>query len=122
MMKFLPFGVCHERTSTLDNVLKTAQCWKVHGVDVDFAKERCGSGDCWGNEEIVGLAKLADVAGTNKPCNVGFHVRLPEVKGNVQFHGEGHFVTDIIVSCMHDVETTFGGYNDLVGTMQIFLP
>ena len=62
------------------------------------------------------------MAGANKPCNIGFHVRPPEAKGDVRFCGEDHFVTDIIMGSTHDVETMFRGYDDLVGTMRIFLP
>ena len=51
-----------------------------------------------------------------------FHVQPPELKGDMQFCSDDHFVTDIVVCSMHDVETMFWGNNDLVGTMQIFSP
>ena len=55
----------------------------------------------------MGLANLADVAGANKPGDVGFHVRPPEVQGDVRFHSKDHFVTNIVVGSAHNVEMTF---------------
>ena len=79
--KVLPFGVCHKPALALDNVLETAGRWHVHGVNVDFAEEGCGSGNCWWNEEIVSLEKLADVAHANEPSNVGISCSATRIEG-----------------------------------------
>jgi hypothetical protein len=89
----------------------------VHHVDVDFHEE--GGWGCDGrrNEEISSLLKLAIMACSNKPCNVGFYIGPPESKSDKPFHSEDHFVADIIVGCANDFKTGFWCWDNLVGSM-----
>jgi hypothetical protein len=68
------------------------------------------------------LAKLAYVTCANEPGNVMFYIRPPEVKGDERFCHEDHFVTDVIVRCSNNVETTLRDSDNLVCSMRIFLP
>jgi hypothetical protein len=62
------------------------------------------------------------VAAANVPCNIVLHVRPPEAKRNDGFHGENHFVTDVIVGGSDDFDVTIGKGNDLVSAVGIFAP
>jgi hypothetical protein len=66
----------------LHNITISTRNRHVHRVNVDFGKERSWSGDGWRNEEISHLSNLAEVAGTDEPCYVGFHVQPPELEGD----------------------------------------
>ena len=94
----------------------------MHSIDVDFPENGSWSGGCRWNEEISGLSKLAEVACSNKPSDVGFHVGPPKSKGDDRFRGKNHLVPNIVVGCSNNVEMTFGDCYDLVSSMQILSP
>jgi hypothetical protein len=94
----------------------------VHCVDVYFCEEGCWGCDGRGNEEILSLLKLAIMACSNKPSNVGFHIGPPEAKGNERFRSEYHLVANIVVGCVNDFKTGCWCWDDLVGSMRILLP
>ena len=92
----------------------------MHGIDVDFSEKGSWSGDSRWNEEISSLSKLAKVACSNEPSDIGFHAGPPKSKGDDRFRSENHLVPDIVVGCSNNVETTFGDGYDLVSSMRIF--
>jgi len=47
----------------LDNIPEPARRGHEHCVDVCFAEQRCGGGDCWRDADFGGLAELAFMTG-----------------------------------------------------------
>ena len=55
----------------------------MHGVHIHLGEQGSGSSDYRRNEDVTGLAKLAYVAGSYEPCDVGREVRPPKVVDDV---------------------------------------
>ena len=70
----------------------------MHGVHVHLGEQRHGSSNYQRNENIMGLAKLAYVAGPYKPCDVGGEVRPPKAVNNVCSCGEVSMMSSGVVS------------------------
>jgi hypothetical protein len=65
----------------------------MHGIDVGFGKDRGGSGDDWGNEDLMGLVQLTDMTGFSIPVNIADHTGPPKALTNVCFGSVEGFVT-----------------------------
>jgi hypothetical protein len=94
----------------------------VHRIDIYFGEERGWCRDCRGKEEVLSLSELTQMACSNVPSNIGFHVGPPESKGDKCLCSADHLVADIVVSRTNDLDSSVGGCNNLVRTMLIFAP
>jgi hypothetical protein len=66
----------------------------MHGIDVSFGKDRGGSGDDWGNENLTSLAQLADMTNFSIPVYIANHTGPPKALTDVCFGGVEGFVTE----------------------------
>ena len=87
----------------------------MHGVDVSFGKDRGGSGDCGGNEDLAKLANLAKVTGLGIPLNICDETGPP--LSDVRFSGEECFVSYVVMASAKNVEALIGGRDELVGAL-----
>ena len=80
----------------------------MHGIDVGFGKDRGGSGDCRGNEDLAKLANFAKVTCLGIPLNICDETGPPEALSDVGFGGEEGFVSYFIMASGKNVETSIG--------------
>jgi hypothetical protein len=57
----------------------------MHGIDIGFGKDRGGSGNDWGNEDLTSLAQLADMTSFSIPVNITDHIGPPKVLTDMCF-------------------------------------
>jgi hypothetical protein len=65
----------------------------MHGINIGFGKDGGGSGDDWGNEDLTGLAQLADMTSFSIPVYIADHTGPPKVLTDVCFGSIEGFVT-----------------------------
>jgi hypothetical protein len=66
----------------------------MHGIDIGFGKDRGRGGNNWGNEDLTGLAQLADMTSFRIPVNIADHTGPPKTLTNVSFGSVEGFVTE----------------------------
>jgi hypothetical protein len=65
----------------------------MHGISIGFGKDRGGSGNDWGNEDLMGLAQLAYMTCFSIPVNIADHTGPPKALTDVCFGSVRGFVT-----------------------------
>jgi hypothetical protein len=65
----------------------------MHGVNIGFGKDRGGGGDDWGNEDLVSLAQLADMARFSIPVNITDNAGPPKALTDMSFGSVEGLVT-----------------------------
>jgi hypothetical protein len=64
----------------------------MHGINIGFGKDRGGSGDDWGNEDLTNLVQLADTTSFSIPVNIADHTGLPKALTDMCFGSVEGFV------------------------------
>jgi hypothetical protein len=74
----------------------------MHGINIGFGKDRGGGGDDWGNEDLMGLAQLADMTSFSIPVNITNHAGPPKALTNMSFGSVEGFVTKCVMGGTYD--------------------
>jgi hypothetical protein len=80
-------------TASLHNILICSRWQHMYVIDIGFGKDRGGSDNDWGNEDLMSLVQLADMESFNIPVNIANHTRPPKVLTDVSFGSIECFVT-----------------------------
>ena len=94
----------------------------MHGVHVHLGEQRSGSSDYGRNEDVMGLVKLAYVAGPYEPCDVGGEVRPPKAVGDVCSCGKVSMMSGDVVSSSENCWSFVAVDDDFMTTLQISSP
>ena len=92
------FGEMHQGAAALHEVLEAAWLREMHCVHVHFGEQRGWGSDYRRNKDIMGLAKLAYVAGPYEPCNVSSKVGPPKAVDDVCPCGEVSVMSGSVMS------------------------
>jgi hypothetical protein len=66
----------------------------MHGIDIGFGKDRGGSGNDWGNEDLTSLVQLADMTSFSIPVSITDYTGPRKVLTNVSFGNVEGLVTE----------------------------
>jgi hypothetical protein len=66
----------------------------MHGIDIDFCKDRGRGGDDWGNEDLTSLVQLADMTSFSIPVNIADHAGPPKALTDMCFGSVEGFVAE----------------------------
>jgi hypothetical protein len=87
----------------------------MHGINIGFGKDRGGSGDDWGNENLTSLAQLADMTSLVQladmtsfsiPVYITDHTGPPKALADVCFGSVEGFVAEWVVSGADNVKSS----------------
>jgi hypothetical protein len=78
----------------------------MHGINIGFGKDRGGSGDDWGNEDLVSLVQLADMTSFGIPVNIADHTGPPKVLTDMGFGSIEGLVTKQVMGSADDVKSS----------------
>jgi hypothetical protein len=80
-------------TASLYNILIYSGQQHMHGIDIGFGEDRGGSGNDWGNEDLMSLVQLVDMTSFSIPVYIADHTGAPKVLTGVCFGSVEGFVT-----------------------------
>jgi hypothetical protein len=66
----------------------------MHGINVGFGEDRCGSGDDRWDEDLASLVQLAYMTSFSIPVNVADHTGPPKALTDVGFGGVECFIAE----------------------------
>jgi hypothetical protein len=76
----------------------------MHSVNIGFGKDRGVGGDNWGNEDLTGLAQLADMTSFSIPVNIADHAGPPKVLTDMSFGSVEGLVMKRVMGGVDDVK------------------
>jgi len=116
------FWVVGKRTAALDDVRESAGVQEMHSVHVHLGeKQGRHCDDRWDNN-LSGLAELANVARTHIPCDVVSDERPPVSFGDERVSGVKPVMSDVVVCCFHGSSPLSLEEDTLVSALRVALP
>jgi len=94
----------------------------MHSVHVHLGEEQGRHCNDRQDDNLSGLAELANVACTHIPCDVASNERPPVLFGDKCISGIKPAMSDVIVCHFHGSSPVFFEENALVSTLRVALP
>ena len=111
-----------KQTAALDNVRESSGAWEVHSVHVHLGEQQGGHCNNGQDDNLSGLAELANVAHTYIPCDVASDERPPVPFSDECMSGVKPAVSNVIVCRFHSSSPLFFEENVLVSALEVTLP
>ena len=117
----MPFPICSQSASSLDDVVIATRLWHYHSIDMDFVKQSAHDRNSWGDVQFGGLANLTFVVGVDVPLDVVDQHRPPEVQQQMHSDQKDTLVPEAIVCLLNESITTLNWHNQLMSSMLLLM-
>ena len=116
------FWVVGKQTAALDDIREPSRVWEVHSVHVHLGEEWGRHCDDRWDDNLSGLAELANVAHMYIPCNVTSNEGPPVLFSDEHVSGVKPMVSNVIVCHFHGSSPLSFEEDMLVSTLGVVLP